>query len=242
MNREYHRWHSRRLGRDMELLVFGHAGAKVLVFPTREGRFYEYEDLRLVQAVGHKIEAGHLQLYCVEGLADEIFYCGWRHPADRIRRYVQYEDYLLNEVLPLMAAKNSHPCTIAHGCSLGAFYAANVAFRHPHLFQKLAAFSGRYDLTHHVEHFGNLFDGYYDENIYYNTPCHFLPNLGNEDRLSALRRMDIVLVVGRDDPFLENNRNLSRVLWEKGIGHALHEWDGRAHQGYYWRKMARLYL
>jgi esterase/lipase superfamily enzyme len=32
----------------MELLVFGHAGPKVLVFPTRDGRFYEYENLGLV--------------------------------------------------------------------------------------------------------------------------------------------------------------------------------------------------
>ena len=242
MNREYHRWYSPRLDRDMELLIFGHSGAKVLVFPTREGRFHEYEDLRLVQAVRHKIEAGHLQLYCVEGLADETFYCWWRHPADRIRRYLQYEEYLLNEVLPLMAAKNDHPCTISHGCSLGAFYAANLAFRHPHLFQKLSAFSGRYDLTWSVEHFGNLFDGYYDETIYYNTPCHFLPNLTDDGRLNALRRMDIILVIGKEDPFLENNRQLSRILWEKGIRHALHEWDGRAHQGHFWRKMAPLYL
>jgi esterase/lipase superfamily enzyme len=242
MNREYHRWYSPRLHRDMELLVFGHAGAKVLVFPTREGRFYEYENLRLVHAVRHKIEAGYLQLYCVEGLADETFYCWWRHPADRVKRYLQYEEYLLNEVLPLMAAKNNHPCTISHGCSLGAFYAANIAFRHPHLFQKLSAFSGRYDLTFSVEHFGNLLDGYYDENVYYNTPCHFLPNLNDEGRLQDLRRMDIILVIGREDPFLENNRYLSRILWQKGIGHALHEWEGRAHQGYYWRKMAPLYL
>lgn len=242
MNREYHRWYSPRLHRDMELLVFGHAGAKVLVFPTREGRFYEYENLRLVNSLRHKIEAGHLQLYCVEGLADEIFYCWWRRPADRIGRYLQYEDYLLHEVLPFMAAKNSHECTISHGCSLGAYYAANIAFRHPHLFQKLAAFSGRYDLTMSIEHFGNLFDGYYDENIYFNTPCHFLPNLSDPGQIQALRRMDIVLVIGREDPFLDNNRHLSHILWEKGIPNALHEWDGRAHQGYYWRRMAPLYI
>lgn len=242
MNREYHRWHSVRLHRDMELLVFGHAGAKVLVFPTREGRFYEYENLRLVQSLRPKIEAGQLQLFCVEGLADETFYCWWRHPADRIRRYTQYEDYLLHEVLPFMAHRNRHECTISHGCSLGAFYAANIAFRHPHLFRKLAAFSGRYDLTLSVEHFGNLFDGYYDENIYFNTPCHFLPNLTDPGRLDALRRMDIVLAIGKEDPFLGNNHHLSRILWEKGIPHALHEWEGRAHQGYYWRKMAPLYV
>jgi esterase/lipase superfamily enzyme len=35
----------------MELLVFGHAGAKVLMFPTREGRFWEYERLGLVASL-----------------------------------------------------------------------------------------------------------------------------------------------------------------------------------------------
>ncbi len=49
MNREYYQWYSYRLHRDMELLVFGHAGAKVLVFPTRCGRFYEYEEMGLVE-------------------------------------------------------------------------------------------------------------------------------------------------------------------------------------------------
>lgn len=242
MNREYHCWHSPHLNRDMELLVFGHAGAKVLVFPTRDGRFYEYEDLRIVRALSDKINAGHLQLYCVEGMAGETFYCWWRQPADRIQRYLQYEDYLLREVLPFMASRNPAPCTISHGCSLGAFFAANLAFRHPHLFQKLSAFSGRYDLTLNVEHFGDLFDGYYDEGVYYNTPTHFLPNLDCPERLGALRKMDIVLVIGKEDPFLENNRHLSRILWEKGVWNALHEWDGRAHQGRYWRKMAPLYL
>ena len=242
MKREYFQWYSHRLHRNMELLVFGHAGAKVLVFPTREGRFYEYENLRMIQSIAPKIHAGHLQIYCVEGLADETFYSFWRHPADRIRRYMLYEDYILNEVMPLMHTLNDHPCLISHGLSLGAFYAANMAFRHPQLFSKLCAFSGRYDLTLSIEHFGNLFDGYYDDNIYFNTPCHFLPNLVNEEHLSALRNMDIVLVIGRDDPFLDNNRYLSRILSDKHIHHTLHQWDGRAHQGYYWRKMAPLYL
>jgi esterase/lipase superfamily enzyme len=242
MNREYHAWYSHRLHRDMELLIFGHAGAKVLVFPTRDGRFYEYEDLRIVQTLRHKIEAGHIQLYCIEGLAHETFYCWWRHPADRIQRYQQYEEYVLNEVLPLMATKNDHPCTISHGCSLGAFYAANIAFRHPHLFRKLSAFSGRYDLTFGVEYFGDLFDGYYDENIYYNTPVHFLSNLPEGRHLDALRNMDIIFAVGRDDPFLDNNHYLSRMLWDKGVRNEVHVWDGRAHQGSAWRRMAPLYI
>jgi esterase/lipase superfamily enzyme len=242
MNREYHCWQSPRLERHMELLVFGHAGAKVLVFPTRFGRFFESENLGIVEALAPKIQAGHIQLYCVDSIDNETFYCQWRHPADRILRYIQFEEYILNEVLPFMANKNPHPSTIIHGCSLGAFHAANIAFRHPHLFQKLCAFSGRYDLTLAVDHFYNLFDDYYDENIYYNTPTHFLPELSNSSQLQHLRNMDIVFSIGKDDPFLGNNHHLSQILWSKGIWHSLHEWGGRAHRGASWRKMAMLYL
>jgi esterase/lipase superfamily enzyme len=241
MHREYHRWFSPRLQRDMELLVFGHAGAKVLVFPTRDGSFHEYEDLRIVDSLADKMNAGQLQLWCLDSIAWETFYCFWRHPADRIQRYIQYEEYILNEVMPLMSQKNPHPCTIAHGCSLGAFLAGNMAFRYPQFFQKLAVFSGRYDLTMSVEGFQNLFDGYYDENVYFHTPSHFLQNLGGW-QLDHLRRMEIIIVIGTEDPFLNNNRQLSETLHAKGIWHQLHVWEGRAHRGHYWRQMAPLYI
>ncbi len=242
MKREYHCWYSADLERDMELLVFGHDGAKVLMFPTRDGRFYEYEDIGIVRTLEHKIEAGHLQLYCVDSIASESFYCYWCHPSGRILRHIQYEDYILNDVLPFMEDQNPHHCTIAYGCSLGAYKAATMAFRHPHRFQKLCAFSGRYDLTMPVEHFCDLFEGYYDDNIYFHTPTHFLPQLDCASRLQHLRQMDIVFVIGKDDPFLDNNRHLSDILQSKDIAHALHIWDGRAHRGRYWRQMTRLYL
>ncbi|NOT13687.1 MAG: esterase family protein [Methylococcaceae bacterium] len=242
MNREYHRWHSPHLGRHMELLVFGHSGAKVLIFPTRNGRFFEYENLGLVKALAHKIQAGHIQLYCVDSIDNETFYCRWRHPSERIQRYMHFEEYILTEVLPFMVKKNPNPCTIIHGCSLGAFHAANMAFRHPKLFHKLCAFSGRYDLTMSVDDFHDLFDGYYDENIYFNTPTHFLPQLSNPSQLKHLRRMDMVFTIGKEDPFLGNNHHLSQILSSKDIRHSMFEWDGRAHRGCYWRKMVSLYI
>ncbi|WP_347985871.1 alpha/beta hydrolase-fold protein [Methylomonas sp. AM2-LC] len=242
MNREYHHWYSPRLERDMELLVFGHAGAKVLVFPTRDGRFYEYENLRIVESLKDKITAGYLQLVCLDSIDHETFYCFWNRPQDRILRHIQFEDYILTEVMPFMNAKNSHECWIAHGCSLGAYHAANIAFRHPQLFRKLAAFSGRFDLTMGVEEFKDQFDGYYNEDIYFHTPTHFLPNLTSEKHISEIRKLDIIIVIGKEDPFLENNHLLGRILTHKGIPHVMYEWDGRAHQGRYWRKMAPLYI
>ena len=242
MKREYHHWYSSRLKRDMEFLVFGHAGAKVLIFPTRDGRFYEYENIGIVDTLKHKIEAGHLQLFCIDSIDHETFYCFWRRPQDRIKRHGLFEDYVLNEVMPFMHAKNPHPCTIVHGCSLGAYHAVDIAFRHPARFQKLVAFSGRYDLTLAVEDFHNLFDGYYDDDIYFHTPSHFLPNLTDKNQLNLLRKMDITLVIGKQDPFLHNNRELSDVLNRKGIKHKFYEWEGRAHQGQSWRQMAGLYI
>lgn len=242
MNREYHKWWSTHLDRDMELLVFGHAGAKVLVFPTRGGRFFEYEKMRMIEQIQHKIEAGQLQLYCVDSVDAESYYCLRAHPSVRVKRHLSYEQYLLCEVLPFMSQRNPHHCTISHGCSLGAFHAANLAFKHPHLFQKLCVFSGRYNLTLEVEFFANLLDGFYNEDVYFNTPTHFLPNLHCDEKLSQLRAMDIVMTIGKEDPFLENNIHLSEILNQKGITHQLHQWEGRAHRGHYWRQMVPLYL
>ncbi len=242
MNREYHKWWSVHLGRAMELLVFGHSGPKMLVFPTRGGRFYEYENMRMIEVLRPKIEAGELQIFCLDSIDAESFYCFWAHPTGRIGRHSQYERYVIEEVFSLMSALNPHPCVTAHGCSLGAFHAANMAFRHPHLFQKLIAFSGRYDLTLSVEHFRDLFDGYYDEKIYLNTPTHFLPQLGRDDHLKHLREMDILLTVGKEDPFRENNEALSGILSGKEVSHDIYFWNERAHRGYYWRRMAEVYL
>lgn len=241
MTRTHHRWHSPHLDREMDLLVFGHAGEKVLVFPTRRARFHEYEDMRVVEALRPRIEAGEMQLWCVDSVDDESFYNPHSHPTERIRRHAAYERYVVEEVVPLMQATNPDPRTVSHGCSMGAFHAANTAFRHPHLFTKLAAFSGRYDPTIAVDEFPDLLDGHVDDDVVSLTPVRYLPDLAGT-KLDLLKRMDIVLVIGREDPFLPSTRLLSGILHTKGVAHRLHEWEERAHKGYYWRRMAPQYL
>ena len=235
MNREYHRWYSPRLNRDMELLVFGHAGARMLVFPTSMGRYYEYEDRGMIDALAEPLEKGWLQITCVDSVDAESFYCRWCHPSGRITRHMQYEDYVVNEVLPLTRSLNPNPFMIAHGCSFGAYHAMNIAFRHPHLFGRLLAFSGKYDMT-------SFFDGYYDNDIYFNTPSQYVPNLHDSWQLDALRNMDIVIAVGEHDPHIENNRALSQALWSKNIWHAYREWNGWSHDWPYWQEMLQRYV
>jgi len=238
MHREYHRWHSPHLGRDMELLTFGHGGARVIVFPTRVGRFYDYENWGLIDALREKIDQGWLQLCCIDSVDAESFYCDWCPPADRIARHKQYEDYVLNEVVPFTQRQNPGSPLIAHGCSMGAYHAVNIAMRHPRLFCRVVAFSGRYDLTRGVGPFRDLFDGYYNEDVYFHNPSHFVPNLSDSGELDLMRRMQVTIAIGEADSFLENNLQFRDALQEKGIQPSFHIWSGEAHKARYWREMA----
>ena len=136
MHREYHKWWSPALGREMETLVFGHAGARMLVFPTSRGKFHEWEDRGMFggDGLGTAIENGWLQTYCVDSVDSESWYNYGAHPGHRGYRQTQYMSYLTNEVMPLSRSKNSNPFLIVTGASFGAYHAADFAFK-PRLMQ-----------------------------------------------------------------------------------------------------------
>ncbi|NUQ36722.1 MAG: esterase family protein [Caldilineales bacterium] len=234
MLREYHRWFSPALGREMELLLFGHGGARVLVFPTSQGRYYEWEDRGMIEALRHPLEQGWIQLYCVDSVDAESWYARWKRPGDRAWRQVQYDAYLLQEVLPL-TRRNSNPFLITTGASFGAYHAINFALRHPEQVGRVLAMNGIYDIS-------GWTDGHHDDNIYFNNPVAYLPNEQDGQRLALLRRMDIILTTSEDEPLRGETERFSAMLWQKGIWHALRIWRGWAHDWPWWREMVHLYL
>jgi len=236
MDREYHRWHSPRLGRDMELLVFGHAGLPCLVFPTSCGRFFEFEDRHMVAAVADKIERGDLQLFCVDSVDAESWYNRGVGPRWRIARHVQYEAYIMDEVLPLVRRKNPNPRITALGCSFGGYHAANIALRHPDVFTGFLSMSGAFDLT-------GFLGGYYDDDCYFNLPLDYIPNLTDPWLLDRYRRNTYVLATGVHDMCWNDNEQLARVLRERGIPCQLDVWgDNAGHDWPWWQRMLTTYL
>jgi esterase/lipase superfamily enzyme len=219
----------------MELLIFGHAGARLLVFPTSMGRFFEWEDRGMTGVLGEHLERGWIQMVCLDSVDAESWYARWKHPAERALRQVQYDNYLLREVLPLTNQLNDNPFLITAGASFGAYQAINFAFRHPHLVGRTIGMSGIYDIR-------DWADGYHDDNVYFNNPVAYLPNEHDWGRLEAMRRMDIILVTGSDDPKRSGTEDLSTILWQKEIGNALRIWDGWAHDWPWWEKMIALYV
>jgi esterase/lipase superfamily enzyme len=235
MHREHHRWYSPALGRDMDLLVHGHAGARVLVFPSSMGRFFEWEDRGMMNALGHHIEQGWLQLYSVDSVDEESWYAKWKHPADRARRHAQYDAYLYHEVLPLTRAKNANPFCITIGASFGAYHAMTFGLRHPDAVGRIIGLSGLYDIREQT-------GGWSDETVYHYNPGDFIGGEHDPGRLALLENIDIVMAIGRDDPMRGNNEWFSGRLWSKGIWHALRLWDGWAHDWPYWQRMVVQYI
>ncbi|MCB9431638.1 MAG: esterase family protein [Ardenticatenaceae bacterium] len=235
MKREYHSWYSPALGQEMELLVFGHAGARVLIFPTSKGRFYEWEDRQMMETVRHQLDQGWVQIYCVDSVDAESWYAYWKHPGERAWRHVQYENYLLQEVLPLSTKLNPNPFLMTVGASFGAYHAVNFALRHPELVGRTIGMSGIYDISRWME-------GYSDDNVYFNNPVAYIPNEHDNGRLAALRNLDIILAVGYEDGLRGSSEHLSNLLWDKGIGNALRLWDGWAHDWPWWKQMLSIYI
>jgi esterase/lipase superfamily enzyme len=231
LQRDYSKEFSHRLGRDMEILHFGHAGRPLLVFPTSMGRFYQWEDFGMVGALADFIDSGRIQLVCMDSVDGESWYARDRHPADRVRRHLEYEAYILDEVLPRMPGS-----AIACGTSFGALHAVLLAARHPTRVGGFIALSGAYDTLPWL-------DGYHDDSTYFTNLFAFLPGLTDEAYLGPLRAQHPkVIATGEQDPNVENSRRLAGLLREKGVQVGLEIWPGWAHDWPYWKDMMRKYL
>lgn len=238
MKREWHKWYSERLGRDMELLVYGHDGLPAIVFPTSQGRFFEFEDRGMVNAVRDKLEAGRLQLFCVDSVDAESWYNKGVGGDWRIARHITYEQYILREVVPLLRALNHRPHLISLGCSFGGFHAVNIALRHPDLFTGFLSMSGAFDLTS----LGFL-HGFHNENVYFNQPMQFLPNMHDHWFLDRYRHNNYVLATGVHDQCWNDNERLAAIMRGKGIPVRLDVWgDNTGHDWPWWQRMAQEYL
>ncbi len=219
----------------MDLLVFGHAGARAIVYPTSMGRFFEWEDQGMIRSLEEHLERGWLQLYCVDSVDDDSWYAKWKRPRDRAIRQFQYDAYIREEVFPLSRQVNENPFAMTMGASFGAYHAVTFALRYPQLVGRAIGMSGLYDIRDQT-------DGYSDDLVYQQNPADFILGEHDPERLAALQRLDLIMAIGRDDPMRRRNEDFSRRLWSRGIGHALRIWDGWSHDWPYWREMIRRYV
>jgi esterase/lipase superfamily enzyme len=237
MKREYHKWYSPSLQRDMEVLVFGHGGTPVLVFPSSMGRFFEYEDRGMIEATAYQYESGALQAFCPDSVDGESWYNQAAHPADRVRRHMAYESYIMNELVPLIRRMNTAGDIITTGCSFGGFHAMNFALKQPDVFTRCVSMSAAFDMR-------QFLDGYYDDNCYYNNPVEYLPALGDSWYMDYYQDSNrFLMAVGEWDIRLGENQQMASIMHGKNIPHRLDVWGDPAVRDWpLWQRMAQTYF
>ncbi len=237
MNREYNKIYSGNLHREMEMLVFGHGGIPILVFPTSMGKFYEYEDRGMIRALESRYANGELQAFCVDSVDAESWYNKRAHPRERVLRHNQYEQYVIQEVIPFIRSKNPSPSLAVTGCSFGGYHAVNFALKHPDLVTHCVSMGAMFDVHSYL-------NGYYDDDCYFNCPVDYMQSMSDSWYLNLYRtRMGLVLAAGEHDICLDANYQFSRILDNKEIPHWLDVWGNHTgHDWPWWQKMAQKYF
>ncbi len=239
MDRYLSSWHSPALNREMPIAMYGHYGFALLLVPTASADYLEYERFKLIESIQPFIESGKLKLFSVNSINSESWMNYSMDPRDKIMRHKQWNDYIYQEVIPFIRTHTSPetPIYIA-GASFGALHSANLFFNRPDLFSGCICMSGVYDLTEYTR-------GYYDEDVYFNSPMHFMPNLTDHHILEQIRKSrHIHLFSGSgsyEDP--DSARRFAQILYEKGIWYELDIWGPEwPHEWSTWRYMLPVYL
>lgn len=213
-----HHWKSPSLGNKMELSVFGTAGTPVLIFPSEEGNSDEWNEAGIMDALKEQIDEEYNQFFCINSVAEESLLNKDAEPRQRIHRQMQYEQYVMDEVIPFIHDKNSNPFLIFSGAFLGAYYALLFALKYPQKVNKVIGISGTYDIKPYL-------DGHYDDNVYYNNPIDFLPNLNDPSILAKFSDIDFRLLSYSNDPQRGGTERMSDTLWLKNVDHNFYVWN-----------------
>jgi len=124
------------------------------------------------------------------------------------------------------------------GASFGALHSMNLFLRRPDLINGVIAMSGVYDLTTYTK-------GYWDEDVYFNSPQHYLPNLSDHNTLEQIRRSGHIHLLTGSGPHEAPDaaRSFAGVLYNKGIWYELDVWGQEwSHDWPTWRAMLPHYL
>lgn len=239
MNKEIFNWYSPALGKDMPIVSYGHYGFSLLLVPTAAADYLEYERFQLIDAIKPWIESGKVRVFSINSINTESWLNNEMAGEHKAIRHNQFNEYIFNEVVPYIKNKTSWETPIyVSGASFGALHSMNLFLKRPDLISGAIAMSGVYDLMEYSK-------GHYDEQVYYNSPMHYMPNLSDHGILEQIRRSPHIHIVtgsgAYEDP--SSSGKFAKILYDKGINYNLDIWGEEwPHDWNTWRAMMPVYL
>lgn len=217
------------------VIVYGHYGRPLVVFPSEQGPRWQYEERGMIDAVAGLVEAGRVKIYAVESFDSGSWQRQDLPLEGRARLHGVYEDWLVDRVVPWIFEDSGGPQEIIlNGCSFGAYHAANFALKRADLFPLAICQSGVYDVS--KVGWGDRGDA-----VYFNNPMDYVARF-HGDHLDWLRgRLSLVLVCGQGQwedttGALESTKEFGALLSERGIPNEVDLWGHDvAHDWPSWR-------
>ncbi len=231
VDQQYYKWYSDELEQETEMLVFGHKGYPMILFPTSMGRYYQNKDFGMIDRIGWFIDQGLVKVYCPDSFDHQSWYNKEISPSERVQNHERYEKMIRKDVFSRALYETGASKLILAGNSFGGFHAVNMGFKNPALISNIFSMSGAFSIR-------SMVGDFYDESVYFNNPIDFVPNLVDE----SLKSLGIILGTGEFDICLQSNLTFSQILDKKNIPHWLDNRIGVNHDWPAWLEMLPLYL
>ena len=224
----------------MEFKSYGHGGRPVLFIPCQSGRFFDFENFKMIDYWAPFIESGKCTVFSCDCIDDEAWAAKGADNRWRTENHERWYHYIVDELVPYIQYLAGSEGILAFGASMGAMHAANLFFRRPDLFNGVFAISGLYDS---YDGFGD----YMDDILYNNCPVFYLPNMpADHPYMEMYNQRQILIVVGRgrwEEALVESTDRLNHVLRSKGINATVDYWGHDVdHDWPWWYKMVEHYL
>lgn len=239
MKRELTSWYSPSLSQDMPVAVYGDYGFALLLVPTAAADYLEYERFQLIDSIAPFINAGKVKVFSINSINNESWLNNDMIPEHKAIRHNQFNQYVANEVIPFIKNMTSYETPIIiSGASFGALHSMNLFLKYPHLIDGVIAMSGVYNLSEYTK-------GFWDDQVYLNSPINYMPNLTDDLYLQKIRNSKHIHILSGSGAYEDPNasREFARVLYDKGINYELDIWgEDIKHDWPTWRAMLPHYL
>ncbi|WP_127127646.1 esterase family protein [Pseudoflavitalea rhizosphaerae] len=234
MERKLTAWHSPALNKNMPVAIYGFYGFALLLIPTAAADYLEYERFQLIDSLRPQIEAGVVKVFSIDSINNESWMNQSVEPRQKAIRHQQWNQYVFEELIPFIRKETSEDTPILTcGASFGALHSANLFFKRPDLINGCIAMSGVYALTEYTR-------GYFDDDVYFNSPVHYLPNLNDHSILEQIRKSNHIHILSGSGAYEDPQaaRQLAGILHAKSIRYDLNIWGPEwTHDWPTWRAM-----
>lgn len=239
MKKEITSWYSPSLGKEMPIATYGDYGFALLLVPTAAADYLEYERFRLMDHIAPFIDGGKVKVFSINSINNESWMNNEMEPRHKAIRQQQWNNYVFNEVVPFIRNNTSFETPIITcGASFGGLHSMNLFLKRPDIINGVIAMSGVYDLTEYTK-------GFFNDDVYFNSPIHYMPNLNDHSILEQIRQSNHIHILtgsgSYEDP--DASGRFARVLYDKNIWYELDVWGQEwPHEWFTWRAMLPHYL